>query len=75
MTRSGLHFSIENFLSSSLPHPPHLSLSQEADGSFIGISQCKLLDDTNQTASIRCRLGQKMEAKDNNGAQLADKHV
>lgn len=52
--------------------PPH---HQEADGSFIRTSHCKLLDDTNQTAYIRCRLGQKMEAKDNNEAQLADKHV
>lgn len=73
MTCSGLHFSIENF--PPPPHPPHPPLSQEAHGSFIGISQGKLLDDTNQTASIRCRLGQKMEEKDNNGAQLADKHV
>lgn len=62
----------------SHPHFPSLlpfSSPWEADGSFIRTSPCKLLDDTNQMVCIRCRLGQKMEAKDNNEAQLADKHV
>lgn len=48
---------------------------READGSFIRPSQHELLGDTKQTARNRRRPGQKMEAKDCNKAQLADKRV